>query len=134
MNIHNIVAGQQQVNRRTMEGETPLLLACMFQGSTELVQLLLDCGANVNLGNNENHTPLHEGMIVVMVCYNNVLFWLHVSQIKKCWEPWSGVTGYNVSIISMAYVVGCSKQSYAPSGADTLKCSICMLKSRYVAR
>lgn len=52
--------GQQQVNRRTMEGETPLLLACRFQDSTELVQMLLDCGANVDLGNNENHTPLHE--------------------------------------------------------------------------
>jgi ankyrin repeat protein len=46
-----------------MEGETPLLLACRFQDSTELVQMLLDCGAYVNLGNNENHTPLHEGMI-----------------------------------------------------------------------
>jgi ankyrin repeat protein len=67
MNIHNTVAGQQHVNRRTTEGETPLLLACMFQDSTELIQMLLDCGANVNLGNNENHTPLHEGMIVVMV-------------------------------------------------------------------
>lgn len=79
MNICNI-AGQQHVNRRTMEGETPLLLACKFQDSTELVQMLLDCGANVNLGNNENHTPLHEGMIVIMACCNNVLLWLHVSQ------------------------------------------------------
>jgi ankyrin repeat protein len=83
LNIHNIVAGQQQVNRRTMEGETPLLLACMFQDSTELVQMLLDFGANVNLGNNENHTPLHEGMIVVMIFNSNVLFWLLVSKIKK---------------------------------------------------
>ncbi|XP_023723518.1 ankyrin repeat and SOCS box protein 3 isoform X3 [Cryptotermes secundus] len=52
--------GQQYVNQRTMEGETPLLLACKFQDSTELVQMLLDCGADVNLGDNENHTPLHE--------------------------------------------------------------------------
>jgi hypothetical protein len=51
---------------------------------------------------------------MVMVCYNNVLFWLHVSQIKKCWGPWSGVTDCNVSIISMAYVVGYSKQRYEP--------------------
>jgi hypothetical protein len=67
------------VNRRTLEGETPLLLACMFQDSTELVEMLLDCGADVDLGNNENQTPLHEGMIVVMVFDNNLLFWLLVS-------------------------------------------------------
>jgi ankyrin repeat protein len=50
-----------------MEGETPLLLACMHQNSTELVHMLLDHGADVDLGNNENHTPLHEGMVAVIV-------------------------------------------------------------------
>jgi ankyrin repeat protein len=50
-----------------MEGETALLLASKHQDSTELVHMLLDYGADVNLGNNENHTPLHEGMIVIIV-------------------------------------------------------------------
>jgi ankyrin repeat protein len=44
-----------------MEGETPLLLACMHQDSIEVVCILLEHGADVDLGNNENHTPLHEG-------------------------------------------------------------------------
>jgi ankyrin repeat protein len=64
MNNFNIIAGRQYVNQRTMEGETPLLLACIYQNSTELVQMLLDHGAYVDLANNENHTPLHEGMVV----------------------------------------------------------------------
>jgi ankyrin repeat protein len=46
-----------------MEGETSLLLACMHQDSTEVVSMLLDHGADVDLGNNEDHTPLHEGII-----------------------------------------------------------------------
>jgi ankyrin repeat protein len=61
------IAGHKYVNQRTMEGETPLLLACMHQNSTELVHMLLDHGADVDLGNNENHTPLHEGMVAVIV-------------------------------------------------------------------
>ncbi|XP_021926529.1 ankyrin repeat and SOCS box protein 3-like isoform X2 [Zootermopsis nevadensis] len=52
--------GRRYVNQRTMEGETPLLLACMHQDSMELVCMLLNHGADVKLGNNENHTPLHE--------------------------------------------------------------------------
>lgn len=67
MNNCNIIAGRRYVNQRTMEGETPLLLACMHQDSMELVCMLLNHGADVKLGNNENHTPLHEGTVVVIV-------------------------------------------------------------------
>jgi ankyrin repeat protein len=62
------------VNLRTMEGETPLLLACMYQDSTELVRILLDRGADVNMGNNENHTPLHEGIGGFLVSCHNPIF------------------------------------------------------------
>ncbi|XP_069699618.1 ankyrin repeat domain-containing protein 29-like [Periplaneta americana] len=52
--------GRRSVNRTTMEGETPLMLACIYQCSYEVVLLLITHGANVTLGNNEDHTPLHE--------------------------------------------------------------------------
>lgn len=58
------------MNHRTMEGETPLLLACMHQDSTEVVCILLEHGADVDLGNNENHTPLHEGTAGFLVSRN----------------------------------------------------------------
>ena len=71
------------MNRRTMEGETPLLLACMHQDSTEVVCVLLEHGADVDMGSNENHTPLHEGTAGFLVSFNNLIFLVPESQSKK---------------------------------------------------
>lgn len=71
------------MNHRTMEGETPLLLACMHQDSTDIVRILLEHGADVDLGNNENHTPLHEGTAGFLVSHNNLIFLVPESQSKK---------------------------------------------------
>lgn len=67
------------MNQRTMEGETPLLLACMHQDSTEVVCILLDHGADVDLGNNEQHTPLHEGIAGFLVSCSFLTFSLFQS-------------------------------------------------------
>jgi len=75
------------VNHRTMEGETPLLLACMHQDSTEVACILLEHGADVDLGNNENHTPLHEGTAGFLVSCNYLMFLVPESQSKKSCKP-----------------------------------------------
>nr|CAD7429095.1 unnamed protein product [Timema monikensis] len=50
---------KQNVNARTFEGETPLFLACKAGSSLCLVKSLIENGADVNLANNEEVTPLH---------------------------------------------------------------------------
>ncbi|CAG2065468.1 unnamed protein product, partial [Timema podura] len=50
---------QSVVNARTFEGETPLFLACKAGSSLCLVKSLIENGADVNLANNEELTPLH---------------------------------------------------------------------------
>lgn len=52
--------GRKYVNQKTMEGETALTLACCREASVDLVRVLLDNGADVNMGNNEDFTPLHQ--------------------------------------------------------------------------
>ncbi|PSN48739.1 hypothetical protein C0J52_08914 [Blattella germanica] len=56
--------GQQYVNNKNMEGETPLSLACSNLNNPAILQLLLDNGANVNLGDNEQFTPLHKALML----------------------------------------------------------------------
>jgi hypothetical protein len=70
-----------------MEGETPLLLACMHQDSTEIVRILLEHGADVDMGNNEDHTPLHEGTAGFLVPCSNLIFLVPASQNKRSWNP-----------------------------------------------
>jgi ankyrin repeat protein len=84
-----------------MEGETPLLLACMHQDSTEIVCILLEHGADVDLGNNENHTPLHEGTAGFLVSCNYLIFLVPESESKKSWKPLR-LTYSNFNIVNMA--------------------------------
>jgi len=85
-----------------MEGETPLLLACMHQDSTEVVCILLEHGADVDLGNNENHTPLHEGTAGFLVSCNNLVFLVPESQNKKKKLLYFSLTYSYFNIVNMA--------------------------------
>lgn len=46
------------VEERTADGETPLMLAAAFNSSIEVVEMLLDAGARVNARNNRGRTAL----------------------------------------------------------------------------
>jgi ankyrin repeat protein len=85
-----------------MEGETPLLLACMHQDSTEVVRVLLEHGAGVDLGNNENHTPLHEGTAGFPLSCNNLIFLVPESQSKKAGNLYFRLTYSNFNIVNTA--------------------------------
>lgn len=73
------------MNHRTMEGETPLLLACMLQNNTKVACILLEHGANVDMGNNESHTPLHAGTAEFLVSCSNLYSWYLNHKMKKSW-------------------------------------------------
>lgn len=45
---------------RTFEGETPLFLSVNDKSETDVMKVLLNHSADVNLGNNEQFTPLHK--------------------------------------------------------------------------
>ncbi|XP_049857786.1 ankyrin-1-like isoform X1 [Schistocerca gregaria] len=45
---------------RTYEGETPLFLSVNAESKLDVMKILLNHSANVNLGNNEEFTPLHK--------------------------------------------------------------------------
>ncbi|XP_046990015.1 ankyrin repeat and SOCS box protein 3-like isoform X2 [Schistocerca americana] len=45
---------------RTYEGETPLFLSVNPESKLDVMKILLNHSANVNLGNNEEFTPLHK--------------------------------------------------------------------------
>lgn len=90
------------MNHRTMEGETPLLLACMHQDNTDVVRVLLEHGADVDLGNNENHTPLHEGTAGFLVSRNNLIFLVPESQSKKAGKLYFRLTYSNSNIVNTA--------------------------------
>ncbi|CAI9744532.1 E3 ubiquitin-protein ligase MIB2-like [Octopus vulgaris] len=49
---------KEQINKRNVNGDTPLLLAC-HRGNTEVIQQLLLYKPDVNLENKHNNTPLH---------------------------------------------------------------------------
>ena len=48
------------MNRQTDGRDTPLHIAARLYNYTEIVRLLLDNGADINLKNNKNKTPLDE--------------------------------------------------------------------------
>ncbi|XP_036370677.1 putative ankyrin repeat protein RBE_0319 [Octopus sinensis] len=54
--VHVFIAFQ--INKRNVNGDTPLLLAC-HRGNTEVIQQLLLYKPDVNLENKHNNTPLH---------------------------------------------------------------------------
>ena len=54
------VTDETDVNWKTFEGETALLLACQ-KGHSGSVRRLLDAGADKDLPTNEDVTPLFEG-------------------------------------------------------------------------
>lgn len=54
------ISEEVDINWKTYEGETALLLACQ-QGYTECAERLLEAGADKNLSTNEIITPLFEG-------------------------------------------------------------------------
>jgi Ankyrin repeat. len=58
----NFCVGSDYINEKTEEGETPLLLACLQNNDVEVVRLLMEHDAEINLPNNENLGPLHAGI------------------------------------------------------------------------
>ncbi len=50
-------SGPDLVNQKNIGGATPLLLACR-EGNLEIVKILIDNGANINVTDNEGWTPL----------------------------------------------------------------------------
>ena len=50
--------GGVDVNKRDESGNTPLIYVCM-KSARDLAKLLLDSGADVNLGNQKNRMPIH---------------------------------------------------------------------------
>ncbi len=50
--------GGIDVNKRDESGNTPLIYACM-KNARDLVKILLENGADANLGNQSNLMPLH---------------------------------------------------------------------------
>ena len=57
-NVHILLKLKLEVNSRNNKGSTPLHLAsrCQAEGNTEVVRLLLDCGADVQLRNHRGQT------------------------------------------------------------------------------
>ena len=53
-------AEEVDINWKTFEGETALLLACR-KGQADCAEQLVKRGANIDLTNNEMVSPLHEG-------------------------------------------------------------------------
>lgn len=47
------------LNARCYEGQTPLFLACQEKSTIKIISALLIAGADPNISNNENVTPLH---------------------------------------------------------------------------
>lgn len=48
-----------KVNPQTSSGDSPCHLAA-YRGFAEVVQILVEAGADVNLHNNKRHTPIDE--------------------------------------------------------------------------
>ncbi len=46
------------INERSIDGVTPLLLSILTE-KYEMAKILIEAGADINIGDNENNTPLH---------------------------------------------------------------------------
>jgi len=46
------------INARTIDGVTPLLLSILIE-KYEMAKILIEAGADINIGDNEDNTPLH---------------------------------------------------------------------------
>ena len=49
---------RQSINKRTLDGNTPLLYA-VYKGHRECVSILLEHGADMTIANAMGYTPLH---------------------------------------------------------------------------
>ena len=88
----NIDAGVDLNSKEPMGGSTPLITAAAF-GKTEVAQLLIDAGANLNLTNNEGSTAL---LSASFFCYPEIVKMLLKAGADKSISNKYGQNAYQV--------------------------------------
>lgn len=98
----HIMAGTNIDEKDPFGGSNPLISACVF-GKTEIAQLLINAGANINFQNNDGSTPLHSA---AFFCRSDIVKILLTKGANKTIKNKYGQTAYELVSGSFATVKG----------------------------
>lgn len=104
----HIAAGTNIDEKDPFGGSSPLISACLF-GKTEIAQLLIDAGANLNFINNDGSTPL---ITAAFFCRPGIVKMLLEKKADKTIKNKYGQTAYESVAAPFAEV----KESYDALG------------------
>lgn len=98
----HIVAGTNIDEKDPFGGSSPLISACVF-GKTEMAQLLINAGADINFQNNDGSTPLHSA---AFFCRSDIVKMLLSKSANKTIKNKYGQTAYELVSGSFASAKG----------------------------